>query len=278
MSRSLSQYPHATATSQSTHKPQPLTELIFMITNPHRWIAAQVAHDAPPAIPIRNMLYSLCLELYEGISLVSFAYRSLLIWPRCTPGENLDGLPDDAKDFALESLGATSLAEHERKRLHYELKERGILSFERYPLYPERFAFDFAGGQQPHGWRFQHLYDGRFPFEKRKKTLDARKHGFHFTQVAGMVTLHPVVQELYDHYPCISHTLRARSFARFGYDPDRFFSKADHDPFGFVARDPLNEDDDGRPPRVPPPPPRQNIRERVAALHRQGQFALNEDE
>ena len=254
-----------------------------MFKDPYRWIAAQIARDAPPTIPIQNMLYRLCLELYDGNRLVSFAYRSMLIWPRCTPAENLDLLPEDEKDVVLESLAATSLAEHEKKRLQQELKERGIRSFEKYPIHPERFAFNFASGQHPEGWIFQHLYDGRFPFEKRKTTLDARKHGFHFTQVAGMVTFHPVVQELYDHYPCISHTLRARSFARFGYDPDRFFSKADHDPFGFVLRDPLHEDDDGQPPRVPPPPPARptfqgNIRERVAALHRQGQFALNEDD
>jgi hypothetical protein len=255
-----------------------------VITNLHRWIAAQVAHDAPPIIPIQNMLFRLCLELYEGNRLVSFAHRSLLIWPRCTPGENLDTLPDDPKDLVLDCLAGTGLAQHEKKRLQQELKERGILSFEKYPIHPERFAFAFAGGQQSESCRFHHLYEGRFPFEKRKTTLEARKHGFHFTQVAGMVTIHPLVQELFEHYACISHTLRARSFAKFGYDPDRYFSKEEHDPFGFVIRDPLDEDDSLAFPRVPPPPPsrptfQQNIRERVAAMHTPpGQCALNRDE
>ena len=216
-----------------------------MFTDPDRWIAAQVAQDATPTIPIQNMLYRLCLELYAGNTLVSVPYRSMLLWPRCTPGENLDDLPSDPKDLALTCVGPMGLLDYEEKALTRELKERGISCTEKCPVHPDRFAFEFAGGECPPGWSLHHLYDGVFPFPGRKRVIDARKHGKHFTQTAGIVAVHPVVQEVYDHYACIRRTLRARSFIEFQYDPDHYFAKGRrHNGFGFLITDPLNQDED----------------------------------
>lgn len=213
-----------------------------ILKNPRRWIAAQIAHDAPPTVPIQNMLYRLCLELYEGNRLVSFAYRSMLLWPRCTPGENLDDLPAEPKELALTCIGPIGLSAYEEKELIAALKERGISCTEKYPVHPDRFAFAFARGQHPNDWTFHHLYDGIVPFHGRKKTLDAQKHGRHFTETAGMVTVHPLVQELYDHCACIRRTLRARSFTQFKYDPDEYFEKGrPHNERGFVISEVIRE-------------------------------------
>lgn len=60
-----------------------------------------------------------------------------------------------------------------------------------------------------------------------------------------MVVVHPIVEALYDYFPCIKRTLRARSFNKFGYDPDRYFSNGEHDDRGFEISDPLNEVKEG---------------------------------
>lgn len=255
-----------------------------ILKNPRRWIAAQIAHDAPPTVPIQNMLYRLCLELYEGNRLVSFAYRSMLLWPRCTPAENLDDLPAEPKELALTCIGPIGLSDYEEKQLMGALKERGISATEKFPVHPDRFAFAFARGQHPNDWTFHHLYDGILPFHGQRKTLDARKHGRHFTETAGMVTVHPLVQELYDHRACIRRTLRARSFTQFKYDPDEDFAKGGpHNEFGFRIPALVADGEDAHE-DVPEDvvEPRRgaftgNIREKLAAAHRIRQN-LNEDD
>jgi hypothetical protein len=230
-----------------------------------RWIECQVSRDNPTALPLQQMLYTLCTNLYSEDTLASFARRGILIWPRCTPGSNLDGLPDDAKALSFYTAGV-GLKEYEKKRLEDELKKRGIQSLENFPIGPEQFSFTFAGGQLYAGWIFHHIYDGTSALGKGKKTLNARHHGLHFTQTAGMVAIHPIVEALYDYFPCIKRTLRARSFKEFGYDPDRYFSKCEHDDRGFEIRDPLNEDDGvdalGDEPDLPPA--RRTLQERMA--------------
>jgi hypothetical protein len=184
-----------------------------------RWVECQVSRDTPTSLPLQQLLFTLCIDLYLTNTLVRFAARSLLIWPRCTPGENLDGLPDDAKELSFYSAGA-GIPEYAKKRLQQELTERGITSLERCPVDPDRFSFRFADGFILPGWHFHHIYDGTSPLGRGKKTLSARHHGLHFTQTAGMVAIHPIVEALYDYFPCIKRTLRARSFKKFEYDPD----------------------------------------------------------
>lgn len=231
-----------------------------------RWIECQVSRDIPTSLPLQQMLFSLCVDLYSANTLVHFAARSMLIWPRCTPGENLDGLPDDAKELSFSSAGA-GIPEYAKKRLQQELTERGITSLERCPVDPDRFSFRFADGFILPGWHFHHIYDGTSPLGRGKKTLNARHHGLHFTQTAGMVAIHPIVEALYDYFPCIKRTLRARSFKEFRYDPDRYFSKCEHDDRGFELPDPLIDDKEGvdaLPDEPDPVPARPTLGETIA--------------
>lgn len=234
--------------------------------NWQRWIECQVSRDNPTSLPLQQMLFKLCVDLYSANTLVEFAARSMLIWPRCTLGENLDGLPEDAKAVSF-YCAAAGFSEHDKQRLEHKLKERGITSLERYPIDPERFSFSFAGGYNHPEWSFHHIYDGTSPLGKGKKTLNARHHGLHFTQTAGLVVIHPIVEALYDHFPCIRRTLRARSFKKFGYDPDRYFSNCEHDDRGFVISDPLNDDKEGVDAlgdEPDPVPARRTLGERIA--------------
>jgi hypothetical protein len=207
----------------------------FTENNWREWLQAQVNRDRPRSIPIHNMLLELCCELYAGHRLVSFARQGILLWPRCTPGENLDPLPDDAQEQVLDSLVSAHLSENEKESLGNELSKVGVGSIEQYPAHPERFAFKFAGGWLQQDWFFKHLYDGSIALGSAKKRLNALKRGKHFTQTAGMAAIHPIVQELYEAYPCLRRTLQARSFASFGYDPEHFFSQCEHTAFGFVV-------------------------------------------
>src|SRR5687768_7003801 len=139
------------------------------------WLQSQVNRDRPQSLPIQNMLLELCFELYSGDRLVSFAHRGILLWPRCTPGENLDPLPDEAQEQILDSLVSARLSEDEKNRLENELSKVGINSIEHYPSHPERFAFKFAGGQLQQDWFFKHLYDGSVALGSSKKCLNAFK-------------------------------------------------------------------------------------------------------
>lgn len=64
---------------------------------------------------------------------------------------------------------------------------------------------------------------GKFPYVDRDSTLHAVKDGAHFTQSAGLVATHPIVDQMCDEYPFFSWYLRAIAFKKFGYDPDGVF-------------------------------------------------------
>jgi hypothetical protein len=95
---------------------------------------------------------------------------------------------------------------------------------------PAIAAFLYAGGERPcrvgsrNCWSIHHLYSGKFPYVGRTETLHAVKHGDHFTNSAGLIAAHPVLDAMCDEYPCIAWYLRARAFERFGYDPDQVFT------------------------------------------------------
>lgn len=146
-----------------------------------RWIECQVSRDNPPSLPLQQMLFRLCVDLYSANTLVRFSTCSMLIWPCCTLGENLDGVPDDPKELSFFNAAA-GFSAHDKNRLEDALKDRGITSLERYPVDPDGFSFSFAGGFPPPGWIFHHIYDGTSPLGKGKKTLNAHHHGLHFTQ------------------------------------------------------------------------------------------------
>jgi hypothetical protein len=229
------------------------------------WTKSQIAQDQLlRCVPIQNMIFELCRELYESSRLASFASRPLLLWPRCTPGENLDRWPDDPRDVGLTCLAPQEIPESDTERLKSALARVGLTSLESYPVQPDRFAFEFADGRIPEGWTFHHLYDGQVRFDDRKRTLDAQKHGTHFTQTAGMTAVHPMIEELYPYYPCIPKVLRARAFRAFGYDPDNYFSSAAKDDLGFIQNNRVHEDED-LPPQDETPLGRR-VRERIAEL------------
>lgn len=54
----------------------------------------------------------------------------------------------------------------------------------------------------------------------------------HFTQSAGLIAVHPVADALVDEFPFFAWLLRAKSYIRFGYDPDAAFTLRVND-FGF---------------------------------------------
>jgi hypothetical protein len=53
--------------------------------------------------------------------------------------------------------------------------------------------------------------------------------------------LHPILAKLWNRCGCLIMALRARAFAEFNYDPDRYFSETEHDRFGFIRNVPLHE-------------------------------------
>jgi hypothetical protein len=91
-------------------------------------------------------------------------------------------------------------------------------------------------------WRLRHLYDGRFPFPGRERTLNALDDRMHFSQTAGLIALHPTLGPLWKRFGALAKALRARSFVQFGYDPENYFSSASHDRFGFVKDWPQDRD------------------------------------
>jgi hypothetical protein len=58
----------------------------------------------------------------------------------------------------------------------------------------------------------------------RKRIRGSAKHGDHFTNSAGLIAAHPMLDAMCDEYPSIAWYLRARVFERFGYDPGQVFS------------------------------------------------------
>lgn len=105
---------------------------------------------------------------------------------------------------------------------------------------PAIASFQVAGGVRPYRlsgnnqWSIHHIYNSKFPYLDKKNTIHAVKDGKHFTQSAGLVAIHPVLDQAADEYPCISWLLRAISYLKFGYDPDQVFDQTNHDEYGFA--------------------------------------------
>lgn len=105
---------------------------------------------------------------------------------------------------------------------------------------PAIVAFLVAGGVRPsrfgshNSWSVHHIYSGKFPYIGKSATLHATKDGFHFTQSAGLIAVHPIADGVCDEYPFFSWLLRAEAFRRFGYDPDGVFADLPKDRYGFV--------------------------------------------
>jgi hypothetical protein len=98
---------------------------------------------------------------------------------------------------------------------------------------PAIMAYRMAGGERPiraqskHGWSIHHVYDGRFPAPGRATSIRAVTDGRYFTATAGLVAVHPIADALAAEVPYFAWLLRHESYARFGFDPDGVFGKAD---------------------------------------------------
>jgi len=114
------------------------------------------------------------------------------------------------------------------ERIKEEARSRGVQVDSR-SNGPAVMSFLLAGGKRPRrsngqGWHVDHIYDGKFPWATRNRSLHAVKDGRHFTQAAGLVAIHPIAEALKDEYPHFAWLLRREAHLRFGYDPDAVFS------------------------------------------------------
>jgi hypothetical protein len=122
-------------------------------------------------------------------------------------------------------------------RIKEEARSRGVQVDSR-SNGPAIMSFLLAGGKRPkrsnnQGWHIDHIYDGKFPWITRSRSLHAVKNGNHFTQAAGLVAVHPIAVALKDEHCHFAWLLRREAHLRFNYDPDAVFSeKVDERGFG----------------------------------------------
>lgn len=173
------------------------------------WLEEEVRLELPEE---EQSIVSLLIP--KIMSMVRFPEVSLLLWPGCD---------------RVRPEGTRQRVHTYPDELKVKLKAKGV-PFDTRSNGPAIASFLYAGGERParvgnkNAWSIHHLYSGKFPFCGRKDTLHAVKHGAHFTQSAGLVAAHPVLDAMCDEYPCITWYLRARAFERFGYDPDHAFT------------------------------------------------------
>jgi hypothetical protein len=111
-----------------------------------------------------------------------------------------------------------------------ELAEEKQIYLDRRANGPAIASFEFAGGERhkrygsKNKWSIHHIYSGKFPYQGRETTLHAKETGTHFTQSAGLIALHPILDSICDEIPAFSWVMRFRSWKKFGYDPDKVFS------------------------------------------------------
>jgi len=145
---------------------------------------------------------------------IKWPVKARLLWPGCVRTK-YHRLPDRIKEAA---------------------RSRGVPVDSR-SNGPAVMSFLLAGGKRPtrsnrQGWHVDHIYDGKFPWPTRSRSLHAVKNGRHFTQAAGLVAVHPIAEALKDEHPHFAWLLRREAHLRFGYDPDGIFSEK-IDEYGF---------------------------------------------
>lgn len=181
------------------------------------WLEAEAGAIVPDAFR--------CVLLEVNASLDSFVkwpQRAELLWAACDRTAKYHNYP-----VMLKTL-------FRQQRVTCDTRSNG----------PAIMAYLVAGGQRPkrtgnHDWTIHHLYDGKFPYpgsvqQSVRAVMDSR----HFTQSAGLVAIHPVADALADEFAVFAWRLRAESFLRFGYDPERAFSDS-QDELGFAGRGPV---------------------------------------
>lgn len=175
-------------------------------------------------VPYRTVIRAI---LENSNLFIEWPKRAELFWPGCTRKREIDPVTKKRQYHKYPELLQSALREDSLK---VDARANG----------PAILAFRLAGGIRPirkgstTAWNVHHIYDGRFPYLRRSKTLRAVEAGLHFTQTAGLVAVHPVVHALCEEYSCFAWFLRAKSYQLFGYDPDGVFSAKPLDKYGFA--------------------------------------------
>ncbi len=162
-------------------------------------------------------LHELSVEERNIITEVWKAKESFIKWPKCSrlliPGRT-------RRKSGFCEYPQEIITELKAKRITVDRRTNG----------PAIMCYLLAGGERPKRkdsnlqWAIHHVYDGRFPFEKGQETLHAVTDGYHFTEAAGLVAIHPVAEALAEEYFYFAWELRWEAYKRFGYNPDNIFS------------------------------------------------------
>ncbi len=232
----------------------------FDISNPNDWIentvrGSQLLPDA--------FVHSLCKSVYWEDGLVRLPREAVLVYDGLCSDRTLIGhvcgtgpdgpddlIPGDAERIVDRVFSPRLLSRDDPRRATLAAfeAEDGLAEGSTYPNHPAFVAFRFAGGVLPQTtqnepWVLRHLYDGLHPIENLPtlnclsvRPQDFVRSGDHYTQTAGMVAVHPIVNHLWRVCPAMVHTLRARAFAKFRYDPDKVLAAQgqQYDDFGFL--------------------------------------------
>jgi hypothetical protein len=221
----------------------------FDINNPNAWIET-IVHDTVEDPDEQPFMMSLCRSLYWEDTLVRYSQRALLVWQGLRADRRLVGLfgNGEAPEEAVHRMAPAWLTVPPDNPLLAAFKaEDGVFPGTSWPNHPALVAFRFAGGSIPQrtpqgeSWELRHLYDGQHPFEGHptlNSTATSIAAGDHYTQTACLVAVHPLVHHLWNTRPAVAQVLRARAYAKFGYDPDGVLANDGRAPdqFGFVTR------------------------------------------
>jgi len=168
----------------------------------------------------KSIVIQVCKNLERFIM---FPKRPLLLWKDC------NRIPEKGKKQKI----------HCYPMEFDEIFKQINTSKDTRPNGPAVAAFLYAGGVRPqrfgsnNQWSIHHVYSGKFPYLNKLLTLHAQKDGFHFTQSAGLVAIHPIADQMVDEYPFFTWYLRAKIYQMFKYDPDGAFNMNSNSVFGF---------------------------------------------
>lgn len=186
-------------------------------TNVEEWFKKEIDDLEPECL--KEIVLKIFLN-YE--SLASFSKTPLLLLKGC------DRKPEVGKKMKYHSFPKEVKDLAKVKRIYLDSRPNG----------PAIAAFELAGGLRPlrygssNKWHIHHLYSGKFPYIGKTETIHAAKNGLHFTQSAGLIAVHPILDALCDESPAFTWFLRYLSWKKFGYDPDGIFS-SQIDEYGF---------------------------------------------
>ncbi len=167
---------------------------------------------------LKTIIFEIFISTNE---LCRFPQKKLLLWSGCDRKKVLGKQKYHIYPDEIKAIGGNH-------GIHLDTRPNG----------PAVAAFELAGGIRPqrygskNKWHIHHLYSGKFPYIGRPTTLHAAQDGSHFTQAAGLVAVHPLLDALADESPAFTWFLRYKAYEKFGYDPDCVFSEK-IDEYGF---------------------------------------------